>query len=168
MNYSKNWKDGVYFLNNEFGVTSNLRDSRGFFLVCGEKHLYVFCRYTHLFDHAVYSKLLDEFKHFEQRSKTISELGEIASLSQEWEQLAATQRSFLPQQMPDIPHLDIAAYFRPLVNVSGDYYTVLPMDKNKTHKQESIRRYFCSNNNLYSRGCSSSTLCRCLGLNIRS
>jgi serine phosphatase RsbU (regulator of sigma subunit) len=34
--------------------------------------------------------------------------------------------------MPDIPKLDVAAYFRPLVNVSGDYYTVLPMDENKT------------------------------------
>jgi len=132
INYSKGWKDGVYFLNNEFGVTSNLRDSRGFFLVSGDKHLYVFCRYTHLFDRAVYTRLLDEFNHFENRSKTIRELSEIASLSQEWEQLAATQRSFLPQQMPEIPHLDIAAYFRPLVNVSGDYYTVLPMDKNKT------------------------------------
>lgn len=132
LNYSKNWQDGCYFLDDQLGITSNQRDSRGFFLVHEHKHLYIFCRYTHLFDRYVYDRLLDEFAHYEQRSKTISMLGEIASLSQEWDQLAATQRSFLPQEMPDIPHLDIAAYFRPLVNVSGDYYTVLPMDKSKT------------------------------------
>ena len=34
--------------------------------------------------------------------------------------------------MPQPDKLDIAAYFRPLVNVSGDYYTVLPMDDHKT------------------------------------
>ena len=34
--------------------------------------------------------------------------------------------------MPDIPHLKIAAYYRPLVNVSGDYYTVLPIDSSRT------------------------------------
>ncbi|MCQ2982992.1 MAG: serine/threonine-protein phosphatase, partial [Treponemataceae bacterium] len=36
------------------------------------------------------------------------------------------------QTMPQVKGLDIAAYFRPLVNVSGDYYTVLPIDENKT------------------------------------
>ncbi len=34
--------------------------------------------------------------------------------------------------MPDIPKLKLAAYYRPLVNVSGDYYTVLPIDSSKT------------------------------------
>ena len=132
MNYTSSWKDGVYFLSDEFGVVSNLRDARGFFLVSGNKHLYIFCRYTYLFDHIIYERLFEEFQRFETRSKTISDLGEIAALSQEWEHLAETQRSFLPQTIPQIEKLDIAAYFRPLVNVSGDYYTVLPMDEHKT------------------------------------
>lgn len=34
--------------------------------------------------------------------------------------------------MPQIDGLSVAAYFRPLVNVSGDYYTVLPISKTKT------------------------------------
>ena len=132
MNYTSSWKEGVYFLSDEFGVVSNLRDARGFFLVAGKKHLYIFCRYTYLFDNIIYKRLFEEFQRFEERSKTISDLGEIAALSQEWEHLAETQRSFLPQTIPQIEKLDIAAYFRPLVNVSGDYYTVLPMDEHKT------------------------------------
>lgn len=132
MNYTKNWADGVYFLGDQFGAVSDLRESRGFFLVAEQKHLYVFCRYTHLFDDMVYSSLVEEFGRFERRQKKIAELSEISALSAEWDQLAATQRSFLPQTMPDIPKLDIDAYFRPLVNVSGDYYTVIPMDEHKT------------------------------------
>jgi serine phosphatase RsbU (regulator of sigma subunit) len=59
-------------------------------------------------------------------------LSEIAELSKEWALLAETQVSFLPPKMPDVPGMDFAAYFRPLVNVSGDYYTVLPIDEHKT------------------------------------
>ena len=132
MYFPESWGDGVFFLGDGLGVVSNLRNARGFFLSSGKKHLYVFCRYTHLFDYIIYQRLFEEFERFEARSKTIVELTEIAGLSQEWEQLAETQRSFLPQKIPTINKLDIAAYFRPLVNVSGDYYTVLPMDEHKT------------------------------------
>ncbi|MBQ0165799.1 MAG: SpoIIE family protein phosphatase [Treponema sp.] len=131
-NYPTTWADGYYFLDEELGVVSRLRDARGFFLVAGTKHLYVFCRYTHEFDREIYKQLIEEYKRFESRSKTVAELTEISSLSQEWDALAATQRSFLPQQIPNIKGLDIDAYFRPLVNVSGDYYTILPMDEDKT------------------------------------
>ncbi len=131
-NFPKSWAEGVYYLDSNLGITSNVRDARGFFLVTGTKHLYVFCRFTHTVDAEMFSRLLAEFKRFEKRSIVINELTEISSLSAEWDQLAATQRSFLPQKMPEIKGLDIAAYFRPLVNVSGDYYTVLPIDENKT------------------------------------
>ena len=132
LHFPSSWKDGIYYLGDGFGVVSNIRNSRGFFLSYNKKHLYIFCRYTHLFDNIIYTRLFEEFQRFEERSKTIAELTEIAGLSQEWEQLAQTQRSFLPQKIPEIDKLDIAAYFRPLVNVSGDYYTVLPMDEHKT------------------------------------
>ncbi|HAM79148.1 MAG TPA: serine/threonine protein phosphatase, partial [Treponema sp.] len=111
---------------------SDLSKSRGFFLVNEGQHLYIFCRYTKLFDSTIYDKLYSEFCRFENRTKTISDLAEISSLSQEWQQLAETQRSFLPAVMPEIEHLELAAYFRPLVNVSGDYYSVLPISRTKT------------------------------------
>ena len=132
LNYGNAWPNGYYFIDEHFGITSNRQKTRGFFLVHEDMHFYVFCRYTRLFEPIIFPQLYSEFIRFQQRAKTISGLSEIAELSKEWSLLAETQKSFLPQVMPDIPKLDVAAYFRPLVNVSGDYYTVLPMDENKT------------------------------------
>ena len=80
----------------------------------------------------VFPRLFEELGRFQLRSETISSLSEISELSKEWEQLAETQRSFLPQRMPSVKRMKLSAYFRPLINVSGDYYTVLPIDENKT------------------------------------
>lgn len=132
LNFSELKTDGVYFIDKDFGLTSEYRESRGFFLIKENIHLYVFCKYTHLFDMLIYQMLFEEFSRFRDRAKIISSLSEIAELSKEWSLLADIQKSFLPQEMPEIPHLDIAAYFRPLVNVSGDYYTVLPLDEHRT------------------------------------
>ncbi len=131
-NFPANWKDGFYFLGENLGIVSSYRQARGFFLCSQEKHFFVFNRYTRLFDMEIYSKLFEEYSRFLARTKIISNLSEISSLTKEWEQLAETQISFLPHKMPDIPHLKLAAYYRPLVNVSGDYYSVLPIDENRT------------------------------------
>ncbi len=131
-NYSENWGEGFYYLGNELGIVSRSRQSRGFFIAHGGQHLFVFCRYARLFDSDVYAKLYEEFIHFQSRTGIISSLSEIAELSKEWEQLAETQRSFLPPVMPQVENVQLAAYFRPLINVSGDYYTVLPIDEHKT------------------------------------
>jgi serine phosphatase RsbU (regulator of sigma subunit) len=40
--------------------------------------------------------------------------------------VAETQRAFLPKTLPTVKTLELAAYFRPLVNVSGDYYDACP------------------------------------------
>jgi len=132
MNFPDDWKEGYYYLGENLGVVSTPKKARGFFLVQNHKHLYVFCRYTRLFDEAIYKTLFEEYFRFQKRTETISDLSEISSLSQEWQQLANTQRSFLPEIMPQIKGLKLAAYFRPLVNVSGDYYSVLPIDETKT------------------------------------
>ncbi len=126
------WNDGFYFLGNEYGVVSSSKNARGFFLAVNGQHLYVFCRYARRFDNEIYPKLYDEFGRFQNRAQTISSLSEISELTTEWEVLADTQRSFLPQVMPEIKNMKLAAYFRPLINVSGDYYTVLPIDEHKT------------------------------------
>ena len=132
LNYSADWKDGYFFIGDEFGIVTKYSQSRGFILSKNKIHLYVFCRYTRLFDLEIYKPLLEEFERFLERSNTISDLSEIASLSREWKQLADTQQSFLPLNMPKIDKLSIAAYYRPLVNVSGDYYSVLPITPTKT------------------------------------
>ena len=66
------------------------------------------------------------------RESIISNLTEITQLSREWAMLADVQKAFLPTVMPEVQRLELASYFRPLVNVSGDYYTVLPLDEHKT------------------------------------
>lgn len=132
-NFGFDWNDGIYFFSaDEFGLVSNRKNARGFFFASNGEHFYVFCRYTFLFDSEIYTKLYEEFVRFQNRSKIISSLSEISELSTEWEKLAAAQRSFLPQKMPEVKKMKMAAYFRPLINVSGDYYTVLPIDENKT------------------------------------
>ncbi len=131
-NFDVNWKDGFYYFDRHFGVTSRLKKSRGFFLCSEKQHMFVFCTYTRLFDNSIYEQLFEEYKRFITRTRTISQLSEIAATTKEWQQLAETQQSFLPQKIPNIPNLKIATYFRPLVNVSGDYFSILPIDKSKT------------------------------------
>jgi serine phosphatase RsbU (regulator of sigma subunit) len=131
-NFEENWKDGYYYFDRHFGVTSRLKKSRGFFLCSEKQHMFVFCNYTRLFDNSIYEQLFEEYKRFITRTHTISQLSEIAATTKEWQQLAETQQSFLPQKIPNIHNLKIATYFRPLVNVSGDYFSILPIDKHKT------------------------------------
>ncbi len=130
--FTDTWQDGFFYFDRHIGVTTNYRKSRGFFMCYDNQHLYVFCRYTRLFDVSVYKRLYEEYKRFISRTRTISELSEISATTKEWEQLAETQQSFLPQKIPDIPKLKIATYYRPLVNVSGDYFSILPIDSSKT------------------------------------
>lgn len=130
--FTENWPEGFYYFDRHIGVTTNHKKARGFFMVCECQHLYVFCRYTKLFDLDVYKRLYEEYKRFISRSRTITTLSEISATTKEWEQLAETQQSFLPQKIPNINKLKIATYFRPLVNVSGDYFSVLPIDASKT------------------------------------
>lgn len=131
-NFPIGWKDGFYYLGKNFGVVSSYHQARGFFICYQGKQFFVFNRYTMLFDTEIYAKLTEEFYRFIERTKIISNLSEISSLTKEWEQLAETQVSFLPHNIPNIPHLKIATYYRPLVNVSGDYYSILPIDSSKT------------------------------------
>ena len=131
-NFPVTWTDGFDFVGDKLGITSQYKKARGFVLSVDKFHFFVLCRYTRIFDAGIYKPLLEEFIRFRKRTNTISSLSEISSLSKEWEQLAETQRLFLPAKMPDTKRLKIAAYFRPLVNVSGDYYTALPIDEHKT------------------------------------
>jgi len=132
LNYTEDFEDGFYFFDHHIGITSRYKKARGFLLAYEKTHLFVFCRYTRLFDLAVYTRLYEEYKRFISRTQTIATLSEISDTTKEWEQLAITQQSYLPQKIPNIPKLKIATYYRPLVNVSGDYYSILPIDSSRT------------------------------------
>ena len=131
-NFPNTWDEGIYFFSDKLGLVSSHKKARGFFICFSNYHFFVFCRYTRLFDTVIYKDLLEEFIRFGFRAETIVNLSEIASLSKDWAQLAETQRVFLPHKLPETNRLKMAAYYRPLVNVSGDYYTALPIDEHKT------------------------------------
>ena len=131
-NFSSDWKDGVYLLDEELGIASNPKNARGFFIASKQKHFFVFCRYAKLFDESIYDDIFKEFQQFQSREETIANLSEISNLTIQWQQLADTQHAFLPNGMPTIKKMRLASYYKPLVNVSGDYYTVVPIDENKT------------------------------------
>ncbi len=131
-NFPDTWPEGFYLIDEELGLVSDFTNARGFFLVYGKLHFYVLCRYMKVFEKTVFTTMQYEFANFQKRTKTITQLSAISELAKEWDMVAETQMSFLPQKMPDIPKLDIAAYFRPLVNVSGDFYDVIPLDEHRT------------------------------------
>ena len=131
-NFRNSWREGYYFIGDDYGIVSQPKVARGFFITYNQCQLFIFCRYTRLFYEEVFDLFYREFTRFFRRAKTIDGLSEISELSSEWNQLAETQRSFLPPVMPEIEKLSVAAYYRPLVNVSGDYYTVLPISRTKT------------------------------------
>ncbi|MDR2898020.1 MAG: SpoIIE family protein phosphatase [Spirochaetaceae bacterium] len=131
-NFSDTWPDGYYFIDEKMALVSNIKQARGFFIVHSGYHLYVFCRYTWVFDMTIFPIIMEEFVSYQKRAATIRSLTGISELAKEWTAVADTQQAFLPAKMPKVKKLDIAPYFRPLVNVSGDYYHVIPIDEDKT------------------------------------
>jgi serine phosphatase RsbU (regulator of sigma subunit) len=127
-----NWADGVFFIDQDFGLISDYRKSRGFFVVTKGYQFWVFLRYCKLLEPDIFGIIKKEFEIFVERSKTVDEMFTISALSKEWDLVAETQDSFLPRSIPQIKKLDIAAYYRPLVNVSGDYYDIIPIDEDRT------------------------------------
>ncbi len=131
-NFPETWPDGFYLVDEKLGLVSDFKHARGFFLSYGKLHFYVLCRYMKVFEEQIFKTMQYEFENFLKRTKTVTELTAISELSKEWDMVAETQVSFLPQKMPQIRGVDVAAYFRPLVNVSGDFYDVIPLDEDRT------------------------------------
>lgn len=128
----ESWKDGIYYFDDNLDLLSNHRKSRGFFIVSGNFHCFVFMRFVQNMDEEIFPQVYSEYANFLKRNETIEKMFAIAAVSKEWSMVAETQRTFLPKQLPAVPKLELATYFKPLVNVSGDYYDVLPIDNDRT------------------------------------
>jgi len=126
------WRNGVFFFDENLDLISKHTQARGFLVVQGSLQVYIFMRYAGTMDPDVFDQLYGEFAGFLKRNETIEKMFAIAAVSREWSLVAETQRGFLPKTLPSIPRLDLAAHFKPLVNVSGDYYDVLPLDEDRT------------------------------------
>jgi serine phosphatase RsbU (regulator of sigma subunit) len=123
---------GVSFLTEDFSPAAGNSAARGFLIRANDYHLFVLTRLCSFVEPEAFGTLYGELVSYFERVSTISELFESASLSKEWQLIAETQRSFLPRQLPTPDKLDLSVFYRPLVNVSGDYYDVIPIDETRT------------------------------------
>ena len=124
--------EGLVFIDDRFNLTVTNEDARGFSVFCRGYYFFVFSRVCPYVDQDAYRVLYGELLIFFDRVITVARLFEIAALTKEWRQIAETQSTFLPEMLPEQPKLSLAAYWRPLVNVSGDYYDALRIDDDRT------------------------------------
>jgi serine phosphatase RsbU (regulator of sigma subunit) len=124
--------EGVSFMNENLFPAKVGKQARGFVIRVGEYHLFVLTRLCSRVEPEAFRTLRGELGSYFERVTTISELFEVASLSKEWQLIAETQRSFLPKQLPVPDKLELSVLYRPLVNVSGDYYDAIPVDESRT------------------------------------
>ncbi len=128
----KGQPDGVSFITEDFFPTWDNAGARGF-LICVKGHqLFVLTRLCPLVEPEAFRTLVGELGIYFDRVTTISSLFEVASLSKEWQLIAETQMSFLPRQLPIPKKLELSVFYRPLVNVSGDYYDAIQVDDDRT------------------------------------
>jgi len=128
---TKDFKKGVYFLNTDMKVCQ-LKQARIVAVILEKIHFFIICRYLNEVEPEIFTNMLSEFSSYQDRISTLEQLLYFSELSQEWNMVANTQKAFLPQELPEMPMLELAAYFKPLVNVSGDYYDAIKVDEHKT------------------------------------
>ncbi len=128
----REWSEGFCFLKEDFSISNVHVGARGFFVYSKGFHLFFLTRLCGLIELEAFRTLYGELRIYFDRVITISDLFEVASLSREWTLIAETQRSFLPKTLPSLDRIDIAVSYRPLVNVSGDYYDVIAIDPSRT------------------------------------
>jgi len=124
--------EGMVFVDDKLNLTVSNAGARGFFMFCKGYYFFVFTRVCPYIDQDHFRVLYGELLIFFDRVLTVSRLFEIAALTKEWQQIAETQKTFLPEMLPEQPKLSLAAYWRPLVNVSGDFYEALRLDDDRT------------------------------------
>ena len=129
-------EEGVLLISDDLSplnpASGKKANSRGFLIRTAGYHLFVLSRLCSFIEPEAFSALKVELSSYFERVTTVSELFEVASLSKEWQLIAETQRSFLPRELPRPKKLELAVLYRPLVNVSGDYYDAIVIDEDRT------------------------------------
>ena len=128
----KHWGEGIYLLDSDMQMISDRKKARGIVVAYSSARFFIICRYIRAVEPEIFPQLFTEFKNYFGRERTLSQLLYYSELAQEWQMVANTQHAFLPQKIPALDKLEVGIYFRPLVNVSGDYYDIIPIDEDKT------------------------------------
>lgn len=84
--------------------------------------LYLESPFLFCFSNCVLEQACNAVLNYFKRYQTTGKIFSLVSLAKEWQQVATIQRGYLPEEIPDLPGVDLALYFNPLLQVSGDYY----------------------------------------------
>ena len=76
----------------------------------------------------LYGRLNESYRSLDRSKQKIEAYSK--ALDEEMEKGRQIQRDFLPQKIPELPNWDIAAYFAPAKQVSGDFYDVFSLPGN--------------------------------------
>ena len=76
----------------------------------------------------LYGKLDESYRSLEKSKQEIEAYSK--ALDHELEKARQIQRNFLPEQIPQLPDWEIATYFAPANQVSGDFYDVFSLPGN--------------------------------------
>ncbi len=125
-------KEGLYFLDENLSLLTDFRKSRAVAILFGDYGLTLFSRYLPSYDANLFVQIAEELKLYLKRVDTIEAMFNLSSISREWDLLAETQQFFLPDKLENAPGLDLSVFYKPLSNVSGDYYDVIPIDDHQT------------------------------------
>lgn len=76
----------------------------------------------------LYAKLDESYRSLEKSKRVVDAYSK--ALNEELEKGRQIQRDFLPDKIPQLPNWDIATYFSPAKQVSGDFYDVFALPGN--------------------------------------
>ena len=125
-------KDGILYLDTQFNKADAKSSNEGVLFVFSDYHLFLFSKYLPVYDTHLFSEAFHEFQTYLNRVDTMEKMFALSAISREWSLVAETQKSFLLGSIPEIAGLDIGLKYEALVNVSGDYYDIIPLSPEKT------------------------------------
>ncbi|MCH7978009.1 MAG: PP2C family protein-serine/threonine phosphatase [Acidobacteria bacterium] len=82
-------------------------------------------------DQKILNKLAEEAGNVFEKLEMIKSVEERKKMEQELALAEETQKSLLPQSLPEFPNFGIDAYSKPTRYVGGDFYDFLPLDSKK-------------------------------------
>lgn len=132
LSHYKGYKEGMYFLDSGNTVCKKMSRAEGVLISGKDYLLFFYSHYLPVFDRNLFDEVHREFLNYLTRVETTEKMFSLSAISKEWSLLAETQKSFLPESVPELPGLDTSLYYEALVNVSGDYYFLTPVDENRS------------------------------------
>ncbi|MEN2997833.1 MAG: PP2C family protein-serine/threonine phosphatase [Brevinematia bacterium] len=125
--------EGIKFITYDQLFSDKPKYEVGVSITSDDITIYIVSKYFPLVNKGIIESIYDRLKDFVARRNIVEKMFEVSALTHEWELLSQVQRFFLPEKIPEIEGLDVSVFFKPLVNVSGDYYYILPTGDGKEY-----------------------------------